>query len=366
MNQTKRTKLNKLKRIDCFRHLSTALILLLLLTNAAIAQSLGQEQAEEKLELEDMKNEMKNVNSTIGKALNQLDDLSKAASAQNANEIHLIAKEARLEIAPGHYANCLTYNGKLPGPTIRVSEGEPLRVVLHNQLKEPTSLIFQGLLLPQSVSGLPHKQAGLVGPGQVYAYQFVPKQVGTFWYHPQVNQSQQKALGMYGALIVEPRSGRKTYDRDFVMLLGRVNTAAFASGAGTLPNAKPYYVINGLTGASISPLELRRGERVHMRLINASEVLIPVSLSGHKLEVTAVNGSDALEPHVFRDTIALNPADRIDVEFTADNPGVWSFAAECAEQTSNQGQFPGGIACVVRYLDTAAGSDAGRRQPASE
>jgi manganese oxidase len=326
----------------------------LLLWQPAAAQTMGQEQAEERRQLDQMKGEMGDVKSNINGALDSLNELSRQVKAEaNTSEIHLIAKEARIEIAPGHFVNCLTYNGKIPGPTIRVTEGEPLRVVLHNQLKQATSLTFHGLILPQSVSGLPRKQGGLVGPGQVYAFQFTPKQTGTFWYHPQVNQALQKSSGMYGALIVEPRTERKSYDRDFVIVLGQAN----ASGPGVAPLVKPagsseiYYLMNGMTAATIKPIELHQGERVHMRFINASSEVIPICLTGHKFEVVASNGSDALEPHVFRDTITLNPADRIDVEFSANNPGVWSLASELPEQVSNLGSFPGGIACVIRYLE---------------
>jgi manganese oxidase len=319
----------------------------------AAAQTMGQEQAEERRQLDQMKGEMGDVKSNINGALDSLNELSKQVKAEaNTSEIHLIAKEARIEIAPGHFANCLTYNGKIPGPTIRVTAGEPLRVVLHNQLKQATSLTFHGLILPQSVSGLPRKQGGLVGPGQVYAFQFTPKQSGTFWYHPQVNQALQKSSGMYGALIVEPRSDRRAYDRDFVIVLGQAAAGGTASAPVKGPGAsETYYLMNGMTAATIKPIELHQGEHVHMRFINAGSALIPISLTGHKFEVVAINGSDALEPHVFRDTITVNPADRIDVEFSANNPGVWSLASELPEQVSNLGSFPGGIACVVRYLE---------------
>ena len=86
-----------------------------------------------------------------------------------------------------------------------------------------------------------------------------------------------------------------------------------------------------------------------MRIVNAGQESIPLSLSGHRFEVVSVNGNDPLEPHTFRDTITLNPADRYDLEWTANNPGVWSLASERYDQNTKDGKFPGGIACVVRY-----------------
>jgi FtsP/CotA-like multicopper oxidase with cupredoxin domain len=315
---------------------------------------MGQEQIEEKKELDSMKSEMKDVQSNIDKTLDAMSDLVKQMSKPPDNEIHLLVKDSRVEIIPGKFLEGMTYNGKLPGPTIRARMGAPLKVVLHNQSREQTSLLFHGLMLPQSVSGLPHKRGGAVNPGEIYAYQFIPSQTGTFWYHPQVNHLNQKTLGLYGALIVEPAEQRHGYDKDFVMMLGE---AVVRGGAVTRPGqsgtggAETLFTINGLTGNSIQPIEVRKGQRVRLRLVNASNHIIPISLTGHKLEIVSTNGSDALEPHIFRDTITLNPSDRVDADFTADNPGVWSLASEIPAQASNSGSFPGGIACIVRYIE---------------
>jgi FtsP/CotA-like multicopper oxidase with cupredoxin domain len=316
-----------------------------------LAQSMGQEQMKEREELNSMKNELRDVKSNIDKTLNSLNDLANQMQRQD-NEVHLVVKDAKIEVVPGKTIDCITYNGKMPGPTIRAREGAPLRVVLHNQLHESTSLIFHGLMLPQSVSGLPHKNAGNVGPGQTYAYQFAPTQAGTFWYHPQINHAFQKTRGLYGALIVEPSGGSKSYDRDFVMIFSEAEANPGSVKTGPREERRDkFFLLNGMTANTIKPIELRKGERVRLRFINASSEAIPLSLTGHKLEVISINGSDALEPHVFRDTITVNPSDRVDAEFTADNPGVWSLASEVPWQASNQGVFPGGIACVVRYLE---------------
>jgi FtsP/CotA-like multicopper oxidase with cupredoxin domain len=326
--------------------------------NWASAQSMGLEQAKEREELNDMKGDMSDVKSNITDSLDALDRLSKKISKAQSNEVHLITKEAKIEIAPGKFANFLTYNGKVPGPTLRVTASEPLRVVLHNNLKVPTSLTFHGLVLSQGVSGLPHKEGGLVGPGQVYAYQFIPKQSGTYWYHPQVNHGSQKVAGMYGALIVEPRSDRKSYDRDYIMMFGQTSSLDTVAPGARPVSGQTYFLVNGMTAPLAKPLEVREGERIRLRMINASSSAIPLFLSGHKMEIVSMNGSDLLEPHVTRDTITLNPSDRMDVEFQAKNPGVWSLASELTDQSTNQGAFPGGIACVIRYMDTGAEKEA--------
>jgi FtsP/CotA-like multicopper oxidase with cupredoxin domain len=268
-------------------------------------------------------------------------------------EFHLFAKPASCELYPGLSADCLTYNGKIPGPPLRVKEGELVKIVLHNQLKTPTSLIIQGLVLPQSVAGLPRKEAGIVQPGAAFAYQFMARQPGLYWYHPQVVNQDQKAAGMYGLLIVEPKNGQPA-DKEVLLLISQVKYSAAAAHQAlaptdTAPGAQCVFLINGKAAPAIPPIELRQGERVRLRIVNASPEAVPLHLSGHRFEVVSTNGSDVLEPHVYRDTVTLNPSDRVELEFTADNPGVWSLASELMTQATNQGHFPGGIACVVRY-----------------
>lgn len=326
---------------------------------AVLAQGMGAEQAKEREELNQMRSEVRDIKSTIKDAMDSMNDLQNQANAaskanENAHELHLFAKPAAWDLYSGMTADCLTYNGKIPGPPIRVPEGQPVRIVLHNQLKVPTSLIFHGVVVPQSVGGLPKKESGIVKPGEAYAYQFVPNKAGTFWYHPQVINADQKSRGMFGAFIVEPRSG-PSEDKDFTVVLSELNLGAGAEGTAhpvqPLKSAAShtYYLMNGKAAPAIPPIELRQGERVRLRVVNAGQHAIPLYLSGHRFEVMSINGSDNLEPHVYRDTITLNPSDRVDLSFAADNPGVWSFASELLEQASNEGKFPGGIACVVRY-----------------
>jgi FtsP/CotA-like multicopper oxidase with cupredoxin domain len=199
----------------------------------------------------------------------------------------------------------------------------------------------------------------MLEPGQGYAYQFMAKQPGTYFYHPQVNNADEKAEGMSGILIVEPRDKEKTFDKEILVVLSDLNAREGGAQSATRyravppgqPGALHFSLMNGKCAPAIAPIELRRGERVRLRVVNAGQQSVPLYLSGHRFEVIAVNGSDALEPHTFRDTVTVNPSDRYDLEFTADNPGVWSLASESYAQTTQDGKFPAGIACVVRYVD---------------
>ncbi|MBX3136195.1 multicopper oxidase domain-containing protein [Candidatus Obscuribacterales bacterium] len=372
---------------------------------------LAEEQAKEKEELRDMKREMDDINSTVDSAMGQLNDLGqKFNNQQNAKEFHLFARESDWETASGSTVRCLTYNGKIPGPAINVVEGDFVRVVLHNQMKTPTSLQFHGIIVPHSVGGLPRTGAGLVPPGQSFVFQFIAKQPGTFWYHPQVVHPTQKQMGMFGAIVVAPKLRSRPIDKDVTLFISEIRKApravsenaapvatrkvtgqkvskgaevsstpapatvdaepsksnfsatAWTDGAAP-PDLETDYLINGKSAPNIPPIELRKGQRVRLRLINAGQEAVPLQLGGHRLEIVSLNGGDRLEPHVLRDTICLNPSDRVDVEFSADNPGVWSLASEVAHQSTHKGKFPGGIACVVRYSELKTNA---KKQPGDE
>jgi FtsP/CotA-like multicopper oxidase with cupredoxin domain len=354
---------------------------------------LAGEQAKEKLELEDMGKELKSIKGEVNGAMQGMNELSNMLhdrAANPAKEIHLFAKEAQIDLGGTTRVKAMTYNGSIPGPQIDVVEGQPVRIVLHNQMKVPTSLHFHGVIVPHDVDGLPRSKSGpstnaggpgslstgprgglppskagfrsapgttsdapfanlperFVKPGDSYGYQFIPQGPGTYYYHPQVVHLDQRAHGLYGALIVHPRSGHPA-DIDQVLFLGTLKNDSD-------PAAAPVYVVNGKTAPYIPPLEVRNGSRVRLRLINVCEDSIPLHLSGHKMEVMATSGSDLLEPQVFRDTLTINPGDRIDVEFTAGNIGVWSLASEKVSQTTSGGKFPGGIALFVRYQEMKA------------
>jgi manganese oxidase len=307
------------------------------------AADLATQQAQERQELQEMRQEIGGIKGTMQEAVQGMDQLRQRVQQQQraaqATEVHLIAKEGSWEVAPGASTTAFTYNGQQPGPVVRVKEGDAVRIVLHNQLKAPTSLYFHGMTLPHTVDGLPRKEAGLVSPGQTYAFNFVAPSPGTYWYHPQVMHADQFGKGMYGVIVVEPRA-QKSYEKDVVLVIGQQSVP---------PKPTTYFTVNGKSAPAIPPIEVRPGERVRLRLLNASAAACPLFLTGHRFEVINANGGDGLEPRITRDTLTLQPGDRYDVEFTANNPGVWSLASMLSSQTNNDGKFPGGIAVVVRY-----------------
>jgi len=370
----------------------TLFLLLALLANipASAQDGMAAEQARERQELQDMREEVGDIKSTINDAMRQMTELNNQMKNSEYFEAHLFAKEATVKVAGDVSITALTYNGKLPGPELRFNQGDKIRLVLHNQLKFPTSLHFHGMTLPGSVDGLPRPDSGIVKPGGTYAYQFIANQPGTFWYHPQVIHGDQKAKGLFGALVILPKGSNRQRsdapDKDLSLVIGdmkaefrstesRQNSSAGGAGSdargdaasqalGNSPmrvfaavatskkaDSTTFFLMNGKSAPMAPPIDVRRGQRVLLRIINSGQTAIPLHLSGHRFEVLARDGSDLLEPRVYRDTITVSPGERVDVEFTADNPGLWALASEIFEQSSREGRTPGGIACILRYTD---------------
>ncbi len=316
------------------------------------AADLHTQQAQEKHELGDMQKEIDDIKNSMQNTMKEMSKVhSMMTSGAQSKEIRLQAKDAMWEAFPGCFVNGLCYNNTTPGPAIRVAEGDQVKITVQNAMSTPTSLYIQGMQLPHKVDGLPRKGSGLIGPGESFTYQFVAGQPGTYYYRPHVPHLDQLQKGLVGALIVEPKHMPKTYEVDHVLILTQAHSGQITRKPASPNKSSNLFLVNGKSAQAIAPMEVKNGERVRLRVINASPESCTFTLTGHKLEIVAQNGSDSTEPHTTRDTITINSGERMDIEFTADNPGVWSLSSLNASQTTFNGQFPGGFAMVVRYPD---------------
>ena len=269
------------------------------------------------------------------------------------HEVALTARPAEWDIGHAGPTPAWAYNGSVPGPELRVTAGDTLRVVLKNDLPEPTTIHWHGVPVPFAMDGVPDITQTPVAPGKTFIYEFPVTTPGTFWYHTHVGY--QLDRGLYGALIVEPVRETITYDREYTLVFDdwlhdpdhpRDNPDASGMGAmggmrgmmgrghssrpgahGATARVEPLYdalVVNGL--ASAPDLRVRRGDRMRLRLINAGSALpIVVWLAGHELEVTHADG----QPVVPLKTAALllGMGERYDVLVTATHAGVWPLTA---------------------------------------
>jgi len=211
------------------------------------------------------------------------------------------------------------YDGKVPGPLLRARQGEPMRIVVENRLDEATTVHWHGIRLPFAMDGVPGLTQAPIAPGESFVYEFTPPDAGTFWYHPHADSLRQLGRGLAGALIVEERRAVEV-DRDLLWVLADWRLRPDAQVAGGFGNrmeaAMAGRVGNTVTlnGAVSDAEPVRAGERVRLRLVNASLArIMALRFEKHRPVVVAVDGQPC-DPHEPEDgRVLLGPAMRIDL-----------------------------------------------------
>lgn len=264
--------------------------------------------------------------------------LRRACGAAGLREIELVAKEVVWELAPGKTIKALTYNGQVPGPEIRVREGERVRIMLRNELTVPTTIHWHGVDVPNPMDGVPGITQKPVQSGETFLYEFEARPIGTRWYHTHLDDEKQLDLGLSAPLIIEPVTGDPfPFDREYVLVLddwatgtGRPvpSTSAGTAGArGSMGGmmGSDVWTINGKQYPHTDSLRLRRGDRVRVRFNNMSMEAHPMHLHGQSFKVLAVNGRRLSHP-IVKDSVDVEAhMGSVDIEFTAHNPGDWFF-----------------------------------------
>lgn len=269
-------------------------------------------------------------------------------SKRQVREFNLSASKARVNLGVGPDFIAWTYNGQIPGPEIRVREGDIIRVVLKNYLPEGTTIHWHGLPVPNKMDGVPYVTQKPVQPGKSFVYEFNATPPGTYIYHSHV--SYQLDRGLYGALIVEPKREERSYDREHTLMLedwatidgggpeaskmGRISIGMGMMGRRGMmrgrskpgsPLFEPLYDVYALNGKAFEaskPLKVKKGDRVRLRIINpSSSTIYTIRISGHSLTVTHADGRPIVPFEV--DALRIGMGERYDVELNANNPGRW-------------------------------------------
>ena len=273
----------------------------------------------------------------------------------------------------GNPAQAKVVNGSLPAPTLHWREGDTVELRVSNTLTEDTSIHWHGIILPANMDGVPGFSFHGIAPGESYLYRFKLQQAGTYWYH--AHSSMQEAVGVYGAIVIEPRDGHRQHaDRDHVILLsdwsdedphaiqrklkilghyynrnmrtvGDALRDARRDGlAATLKDRGEWgrmrmsptdladvtaltytYLVNGSTPAGNWTALFKRGEKVRLRFINGSAMTyFDVRIPGLKMTVVAADGQD-VEP-VSVDEFRIGVAETYDVIVEPDEQPYTIFA----------------------------------------
>lgn len=243
------------------------------------------------------------------------------AAASEVRDFRLIPKAAKVPLvgAPHPETAVWAYNAAVPGPEIRVRQGERVRIAVDNALAEATTVHWHGIRLPNAMDGVPHLTQVPIAPAKTFAYEFDVPDAGTYWYHPHMRSAEQLGRGLSGALIVEEREPIRV-DRDIVWVLSDWRLSPDAQVVDDFRNMHDMShdgrVGNTVTinGRVLETFEVRSGERIRLRLVNAANArMFRLAFSGHRATVIALDGQP-VAPHEPADgRVVLGPAMRVDL-----------------------------------------------------
>lgn len=236
---------------------------------------------------------------------------------------NLVAEPVKRRIVPFKDMEVWGYNGSCPGPAIQVNQGDRVRIVFDNHLPESTTIHWHGLEVPIEMDGVPYISQPPVPPGGQYIYEFTLNQNGTYFYHS--HGAMQEMMGMIGLFIIHPRKPYEPrVDHDFGIILQ--GWAILPNN--TVPNTAGmefnWLTFNGVSSPATTPMIVRQGSRVRLRIVNLGMDHHPIHLHGHQFNITGTEGGRAPESTWYpTNTVLVGVAQARDIEFDAKYPGDW-------------------------------------------
>ena len=249
-----------------------------------------------------------------------LGTVSRGASGQTVRDYTLVATDVQLEVAPGVMFPAWTYNGSVPGPTLRATEGDRMRVHFTNASEHPHTIHFHSVH-PAGMDGVFEQ----VEPGGTFLYEFDAAPFGMHQYHCHTMPlAKHISKGLYGALIIDPKEGRPRVDREMVMVLGGFDV--------DFDDENDFYTVNGPAFYyQNNPIKLRTNEKIRIYVTNMLEFDPVNSFHLHANFFDYYPTGTRREPTFYTDTIALMQAERGIMEFSYSSPGRYLFHAHKTE-----------------------------------
>ncbi len=255
--------------------------------------------------------------------------LQKTLAADGFLELTARTAKVRLSGASGPESDLIGYDGLVPGPTLRFTQGQIARVRFRNELDVPSTIHWHGIRLENAMDGVPGLTQQAVPPGGSFDYEFTPPDAGTFWYHAHVDSWNQVARGLFGALIIDEVEPAFAPEDDHVLVLtdwlltaeGVFDTVSLGnvfewSGGGRIGK---FLTTNGVEGPDIA---VATGVAQRLRLINTSTArILKLKLTGVEAKIIARDGQPLAAPQDLGRSLKLGPAQRVDLmaEFTQDS-----------------------------------------------
>src|SRR5215218_1088998 len=260
-------------------------------------------------------------------------------------------------ILPDERVMAYAFNRQVPGPRIRVTEGDRIRINVTNHLPESTTVHWHGLVVPNAMDGAGEITQEPIAPSETFTYEFVTEQRGTYFYHSHDHIDRQQALGLYGALIIDPNDPADypyDYDQELVIQLQELLEREGYSWPsmpmdGGLPN---YFTINGKAYPETETAHMRVGETLLVRFIGTNSGFIhPMHVHGGPFRIVETDGNPVPpEGQWVKDTVNVGPGERYDVLWEAREPGKWLLHCHIAHHTTNNNvetEGGGGLMLII-------------------
>ena len=255
-------------------------------------------------------------------------------------EFHLVAEPVVREMVPGFKANMWGYNGQSPGPTIEVVEGDRVRIFVTNKLPEHTTIHWHGQRLPNGMDGVGGLNQPQIPVGKTFVYEFEARRPGTFMYHPHADEMTQMAMGMMGFWVTHPKARHPLIDdvqRDFCFLLQSfdIDPGSKTPKIMTMLDHN-LWAWNSRMFPGIDTLNVRKNDKVRIRIGNLTMTNHPIHLHGHEFLVTGTDGGPTPKStRWYEVTTDVAVGQMRQIDFLADEEGDWAFHCHKSHHTMN-------------------------------
>lgn len=244
---------------------------------------------------------------------------SQLPDGRTLREWEITAIDKTIQVAPGVYYPAWTYNGQVPGPTFRATEGDLLRIHFKNKGSHAHTIHFHGFH-PSNMDGV----IEVIDAGGVYTYEFTAEPFGLHLYHchvPPIKKHIEK--GLYGAFIVDPKTPRSPA-KELVMVMNGFDV--------NFDGENEFYTVNGIANYYLqNPIKLNVNEPVRVYLVNITEFDLLNSMHTHATFFRLYRTGTQLDNYEFTDVVTLGQAERAILEFTYKFPGKFMFHAHQSE-----------------------------------
>lgn len=250
--------------------------------------------------------------------------VSTLPNGQRLREYEIYAANKMIEVMPGIEYPAWTYNGRIPGPTLRATEGDRLRINFFNGSDHPHTMHFHGVHTSEH-DGVPGAGPGLIQPGDSFTYEFDAEPFGLHQYHCHAFPlARHIAKGLYGAFIVDPVGGRPHVDHEYIMVMSGYDV--------DFDDANDFYQVNGIPfHYQMHPIQFKVNEKIRIYLVNMLEFDLVNSFHIHANFFNYFPTGTSLTPVEYTDTIIQGQAQRGILEFSYKYPGIYMFHAHVTE-----------------------------------